>query len=61
MLLAMPLFGISVFALGAPLAAFFANLLIFGWSIGLIVSALVLRLGLGAEGLAWVAIFAPGR
>ena len=28
--------------------------------IGLIVSALVLRLGLGAEGLAWVAIFALG-
>ncbi|MBL8667076.1 MAG: ABC transporter permease [Rhodospirillales bacterium] len=60
MLLAMPMFGISVFALGLPLAAFFANLLIFGWSIGLIVSALVLRLGLGAEGLAWVAIFALG-
>lgn len=60
MLLAMPLFGISVFALGLPLAAFFANLLIFGWSIGLIVSALVLRLGLGAEGLAWVAIFTLG-
>ncbi|MFO1156821.1 MAG: ABC transporter permease [Rhodospirillales bacterium] len=60
MLLAMPLFGISVFALGVPLAAFFANLLIFGWSIGLVVSALVLRLGLGAEGLAWVAIFALG-
>ncbi len=60
MLLAMPLFGISVFALGLPLAAFFANLLIFGWSIGLVVSALVLRLGLGAEGLAWVAVFALG-
>ena len=60
MLLAMPLFGISVFALGLPLAAFFANLLVFGWSIGLIVSALVLRLGLGAEGLAWVAVFALG-
>ena len=58
MLLSLPLFGVSVFALGLPLAAFFANLLIFGWSIGLIVSALVLRLGLGAESLAWVAIFA---
>ena len=58
MLLAMPLFGVSVFALGLPLAAFFVNLLIFGWAIGLIVSALVLRLGLGAESLAWVAVFA---
>ena len=58
MLLALPLFGVSVFALGLPLAAFFVNLLIFGWAIGLIVSALVLRLGLGAESLAWVAVFA---
>jgi ABC-2 type transport system permease protein len=58
MLLSLPLFGVSVFALGLPLAGFFANLLIFGWSIGLVVSALVLRFGLGAESLAWVAIFA---
>ncbi|MBK8174092.1 MAG: ABC transporter permease [Rhodospirillales bacterium] len=58
MVLALPLFGVSVFSLGLPLAAFFANLLLFGWSIGLIVSALVLRLGLGAESLAWVAVFA---
>jgi ABC-2 type transport system permease protein len=57
-LLAIPLFGVSVFALGLPLAAFFASLLLFGWAIGLVVSALVLRLGLGAESLAWVAVFA---
>ncbi|MBL8660153.1 MAG: ABC transporter permease [Rhodospirillales bacterium] len=57
-LLALPLFDVWVFGLGLPLAAFFFNLIIFGWSIGLIVSALVLRLGLGAESLAWVAIFA---
>jgi ABC-2 type transport system permease protein len=57
-LLALPLFDVWVFSLGPPLAAFFLNLLIFGWSIGLIVSALVLRLGLGAESLAWVAVFA---
>jgi ABC-2 type transport system permease protein len=29
-----------------------------GWAIGLLVSGLVLRYGLGAENLAWVAIFA---
>jgi ABC-2 type transport system permease protein len=58
MLLALPLFGVSVFALGPPLAAFFAILQMFGWSVGLVVSALVLRLGLGAESLAWVAVFA---
>ncbi|HRK95873.1 MAG TPA: ABC transporter permease [Rhodospirillales bacterium] len=57
-LLALPLFDVWVFSLGPPLAAFFFNLLIFGWSIGLVVSALVLRLGLGAESLAWVAVFA---
>lgn len=29
-----------------------------GWSIGLLVAALVLRQGIGAESIAWVAIFA---
>jgi len=57
-LLAMPLYGYSIFGLGLPLLAFFANLLVMGWAIGLLVSALVLRYGLGAESLAWVAIFA---
>lgn len=57
-LLALPLFDVWVFSLGPPLAVFFANLLVLGWSVGLVVSAAVLRLGLGAENLAWVAIFA---
>jgi ABC-2 type transport system permease protein len=57
-LLAMPFFDVWVFSLGPPLAAFFVNLLVFGWCLGLIVSAAVLRLGLGAENLAWVVIFA---
>lgn len=57
-LLAMPLFGFSIFSLGLPLLGFFFNLLVMGWAIGLMVSALVLRYGLGAETLAWVAIFA---
>jgi len=57
-LLAIPLYHFSIFDLGLPLLAFFANLLVMGWSIGLLVSALVLRYGLGAENLAWVAIFA---
>lgn len=56
-LLAMPFFDISVFALGPPLMAFFANLLVLGWVVGLAVSALVLRYGLGAESLAWLGIF----
>ena len=57
-LLAWPLFDVWLFSLGPPLAAFFANLLIFGCAIGLFVSATILRLGLGAENLAWFAIFA---
>jgi len=57
-LLAIPLYHYSIFTLGLPLLAFFINLLVMGWAIGLLVSALVLRYGLGAENLAWVAIFA---
>lgn len=57
-LLAMPMFDFSIFALGWPLLAFYANLLFFGTVMGLCVSSLVLRFGLGAESLAWVIIFA---
>jgi ABC-2 type transport system permease protein len=51
------LFSYSIFSLGFALIAFFANLLVFGWAIGLAVSGMVLRAGLGAEELAWAAIF----
>ena len=51
------LFRYSIFSLGLPLLAFFWLLLAFGWSIGLAVSAMILRFGLGAEELAWAAIF----
>ncbi len=57
-LLAIPLYHYSVFDLGLPLVAFFANLLVMGWAVGLMVTGLVLRYGLGAENLAWFAIFA---
>lgn len=57
-LLALPLYDVWVFSLGPPLIAFFANVLVMGWCVGLLVSSLVLRFGLGAESLAWVAIFA---
>ena len=56
-ILAIILFDVSVFELGVPLVAFFANLIIMGWSLGLIVSGLVLRFGQGAESLGWAAIF----
>lgn len=57
-LLAIFLYEYNVFSMGLALLAFFTNLLIMGWAIGLLVVALVLRYGLGAEGLAWAVIFA---
>ena len=56
-LFAFMLFRYSIFSVGFPLIAFFANLLVFGWAIGLAMSGMILRLGLGAEELAWAAIF----
>jgi ABC-2 type transport system permease protein len=57
-LIAIPLFHYSIFDLGLPLLAFFINLIIMGWAIGLLVSGIVLRYGLGAESMAWIAVFA---
>ncbi len=56
-LLALPLYDVWVFSLGPPLIAFFINLLIMGVSVGLVASAMVLRLGLGAESICWFGIF----
>lgn len=55
--LAIVFYNYSILDLGLPLVAFFANLMIMGWSIGLLVSAIVLRFGLGAESMAWFLIF----
>lgn len=57
-LIAIPLFHYSIFSMGLPLLAFFLNLIVMGWAIGLLVSGIVLRYGLGAESMAWIAIFA---
>jgi len=57
-LIAIPLFGYNIFSLGLPLLGFFLNLIIMGWAIGLLVAGIVLRYGLGAESIAWVAVFA---
>ena len=56
-LFAFLVFHYSIFSVGLPLAAFFANLVVFGWGIGLAMSGLILRIGLGAEELAWAAVF----
>lgn len=57
-LLAIPFYGYSLFSLGLPLFAFFVNLLMMGWALGLLVVSLVTRQGLGAESIAWIAVFA---
>ena len=56
-LLAIPLFDWNIFSFGLPLVAFFANLLVMGWAVGMMVTALILRVGLGGESLAWFVIF----
>ncbi len=56
-LLAIALYGFNIYDLGLPLLAFFLNLVMVGWGVGLLTATLVLRFGLGAESLAWVLIF----
>lgn len=50
-------FNFHLFELGLYLIFFFFNLTFIGWSIGLLVSALVLRYGQSFEELAWAIIF----
>jgi len=54
---AIALYEYSVYEMGLPLIAFFINLLVMGWAFGLVICAVLLRWGLGAESLAWLAIF----
>ena len=56
-LLAIAFFGFNLWGLGLALAVFFVNLVMTSWTIGLVVSGLVLRNGMGAEGLAWSTLF----
>jgi ABC-2 type transport system permease protein len=56
-LLALAFFGFNLYGLGLALAAFFANLILTSWAIGILVSGLILRNGLGAESLAWTIMF----
>ena len=56
-LLAIGFFGFNLYSLGLALAAFFANLLLTSWAVGILVSGVVMRNGLGAENLAWTIMF----
>jgi ABC-2 type transport system permease protein len=56
-LLAMIFFNFNFYGLGLPLIAFFCNLIFTSWSLGIFVSGLVLRNGLGAESIVWTLMF----
>jgi ABC-2 type transport system permease protein len=56
-LLAIALFGFNLYGLGLALAAFFMNLIFTSWAVGIVVSGVLLRNGMGAESLAWTFMF----
>ena len=56
-LLAIFFFHFNLYSLGLPLIAFFCNLIFTSWSLGIFVSGLVLRNGLGAESIVWTLMF----
>lgn len=50
-------YGFNIFKLEWSLIPFFVNLLVFGWSLGMISTALILRWGQAVESLAWAVPF----
>ncbi len=59
-ILAIVAFKYSIYDMGLPLIAFFVNLLVMGWAVGLLICGMLLRFGLAAESLAWGLIFTLG-
>jgi len=55
--LAIAFFGFNFYSLGLALAAFFMNLILTSWAVGIVVSGVLLRNGMGAESLAWTLMF----
>jgi ABC-2 type transport system permease protein len=55
--LALVFFDFNLLALGLPLIAFFCNLIFTSWAMGVFVSGLVLRNGLGTESIVWTLMF----
>ena len=56
-LLAIPLFGVSVFSLGFPLLLLLLGLYIFGITLGLLVTSGLIRFGPSFENIAWASLF----
>jgi ABC-2 type transport system permease protein len=55
--LALIFFDFNLLGFGLPLIAFFCNLIFTSWALGIFVSGLVLRNGLGAESIVWTLMF----
>jgi ABC-2 type transport system permease protein len=55
--LAVAFFGFNLWSLGFALAAFFINLILTSWAVGIFVAGLLLRNGMGAESMAWTIMF----
>jgi ABC-2 type transport system permease protein len=51
--LAYSLYSFNLFAMGISLIPLFVNLLLMGWAIGMMTTALIMRWGQSAEALAW--------
>jgi len=56
-LLAIGFFGFNLYSLGLALVAFFVNLILTSWAVGIVVAGVLLRNGMGAESLAWTLMF----
>ena len=56
-IIAIPLFGVSIFKLGVPLIFLLITLYIFGVTLGLLVTAGLLRFGPAFENIAWASLF----
>jgi ABC-2 type transport system permease protein len=56
-LLAQWFYSFNILTIGLALMPFFVNLLLMGWMIGLVTTALILRFGQSAEVLAWAVPF----
>lgn len=56
-LLAWIFYDYSIYEMGLPLALFFTNTMLMGWAIALVICAVLLRYGIGAQSVAWVSVF----
>ncbi|MBL1146149.1 MAG: ABC transporter permease [Pseudomonadota bacterium] len=59
--LAMWIYDFNIFSIGLPLAALIINVWVMGWWLGLFITSILMRAGLGAEGFCYALtfLFAP--